>query len=89
MPLKTIIIGDIIMAKSGRAFADRKKIEALTSAKHITVADCGTLFMADGSGYGADVTHSIPHPSDAGNGWWVKIIVATVKSSVTNVIAVA
>ena len=65
------------MAKLGRYSADRKKVEALTSAKHITVADCGTLFMADGSGYAADVTHSIPHPSDAGQGWWIKIIVAT------------
>jgi len=65
------------MAKSGRAFSDRKKIETLTSAKNITVADCGTCFMADGSGYSADVTHTIPHPSQAGNGWWIKIIVAT------------
>ena len=65
------------MSKSGRYSADRKKIEALTSEKHITVSDCGTCFMADGTSYSGDVTHSIPHPSEAGNGWWVKIIVAT------------
>ena len=65
------------MAKSGRYSADRKKIQALTSATDITVADCGTCFMADGTAYSADVTHSIPHPSDCGKGWWIKIIVAT------------
>jgi hypothetical protein len=66
------------MAKSGRAFADRKKIVALTTtATSIQPAACGTVFMLDGTDYGADVTHSLPHPSEAGKGWWCKFIVKT------------
>tara|TARA_R110000824_G_scaffold106255_2_gene251043 strand:- start:22950 stop:23405 length:456 start_codon:yes stop_codon:yes gene_type:complete len=66
------------MSKSGRYSADRKKIEALTtSATEIQVHDCGTIFMLDGTSYSADVTHSLPHPSEAGEGWWCKFIVKT------------
>jgi len=66
------------MAKSGRYSADRKKIEVLTTtATEIQVHGCGTLFMLDGTDYSADVTHSLPHPSEAGNGWWCKFLVKT------------
>ena len=60
------------MAKSGRAFADRKKIEALTADKTVEVADCGTVFTADSSGTAFTVT--LPSPSAAGAGWWCKVI---------------
>ena len=69
------------MSKLGRYSADRKKIEQLTtSAKNITVADCGTIFMLKGA-LGADVTHTVPHPADAGNGWWCKFVVQATGSS--------
>jgi hypothetical protein len=66
------------MSKLGRYSADRKKITALTTtATSIQVADCGTIFMLDGTSYSADVTHSLPHPTEAGPGWWCKFIVKT------------
>ena len=66
------------MSKLGRYSADRKKITALTTtATSIQVAECGTIFMLDGTDYSADVTHSLPHPNDAGAGWWCKFIVKT------------
>ena len=67
------------MSKVGRYSADRKKVDTLTTTStSIQVADCGTIFMLNGSSYSANVTHSLPHPTDAGNGWWCKfIIVAT------------
>ena len=57
------------MAKLGRYAAQRKKIEDLTEAKSITVADCGTIFTI-GS---ASLTHTLPLLADAGKGWWCKI----------------
>ena len=66
------------MSKLGRYAADRKKITALTTeATSIQPAACGTVFMLDGTSYSADVTHSLPHPSEAGAGWWCKFIVKT------------
>jgi len=66
------------MSKLGRYSADRKKITALTTTgTEIQVADCGTIFMLDGTDYSADVTHSLPHPNEAGKGWWCKFIVKT------------
>ena len=63
------------MSKLGRYSADRKKVVALTTtATSIQPAACGTVFMLDGTDYSADVTHSLPHPSDAGAGWWCKFI---------------
>ena len=70
------------MSKIGRYSADRKKIEQLTTtAKNITVADCGTIFMLDGQSLSADVTHTLPHPGDAGNGWWCKFLVEATGSN--------
>ena len=67
------------MAKSGRAFADRKKIENLTAAtKTVEVHDCGTIFVlnrADG------VAITLPSLAKAGNGWWCKVVVQTALSS--------
>ena len=60
------------MAKSGRAFSDRKKIEALTADKTVEVHDCGTIFTADPSG-GA-ITVTLPSPAAAGAGWWCKVV---------------
>lgn len=66
------------MSKLGRYSADRKKVVALTTtATEIQPAACGTVFMLDGTSYGANVTHSLPHPSEAGAGWWCKFIVKT------------
>ena len=33
--------------------------------------------MLDGTDYSADVIHSLPHPSEAGKGWWCKFVVKT------------
>ena len=59
------------MAKLGRYAAQRKKIEDLTEAKSITVADCGTIFTI-GS---ASLTHTLPLLADAGKGWWCRFVV--------------
>ena len=59
------------MSKLGRYSADRKKIEALTASKTATVADCGTVFTAVGD---AAVVLTLPAISDAGNGWWCKLV---------------
>ncbi len=74
------------MSKVGRYSADRKKVETLTNSnKVITVAACGTLFFLDGSSYAAPgVTHTLPHPSDAKNGWWCKFVVKVSGSSVSS-----
>ena len=61
------------MAKLGRCSADRKKVEFLTAAKVVEVADCGTLFMCE---FGEAVNLDLPHPSVAGQGWWCKFIVS-------------
>ena len=59
------------MAKLGRYSAQRRKVEALTAAKNITKADCGTLFTI-GS---ANLTHKLPLIADAGAGWWCRFVV--------------
>ena len=64
------------MAKSGRAFADRKKIEAIAdgATKVVEVHDCGTIFtIAGGSGNGGG-TITLPKISAAGKGWWCKFV---------------
>ena len=62
------------MAKSGRAFADRKKIQAVAADEtlSVTVADCGTVFtLAGGAGVSAI---TLPAVADAGPGWWCKFV---------------
>ena len=61
------------MSKLGRYSADRKKVEFLTAAKVVEVADCGTLFMVDMAAGAANI--DLPHPTNAGKGWWCKFIV--------------
>tara|TARA_Y100000310_G_C20511388_1_gene729052 strand:+ start:201 stop:665 length:465 start_codon:yes stop_codon:yes gene_type:complete len=66
------------MSKLGRYSADRKKITALTTtATEIQPGACGTIFMLDGTDYSDTMVHSLPHPSEAGAGWWCKFIVKT------------
>ena len=60
------------MAKLGRYSADRKKIEALTAAKTVEVADCGTIFTLGLAGGFAVV---LPDASACGKGWWCKFVV--------------
>ncbi len=59
------------MSKLGRYAAQRRKVEALTAAKNITVADCGTHFTV-GS---ANLAHVLPKLADAGAGWWCRFVV--------------
>jgi len=59
------------MSKIGRYSAQRRKVEDLTAAKTITVADCGTHFTI-GS---ADLSHTLPLLSAAGAGWWCRFVV--------------
>ena len=62
------------MSKLGRYSADRKKIESVTEAKTVAVADCGTIFtITPGS---SDYTVTLPTVSNAGKGWWCKFILA-------------
>lgn len=62
------------MAKSGRAFADRKKIQAIAAAEtlSVTVADCGTVFTCAGGNGVSAIT--LPTIADAGPGWWCKFV---------------
>ena len=59
------------MAKSGRAFADRKKIESVTADLNIEDHDCGTVFLVVGD---AAITLTLPRIDQAGKGWWCKVI---------------
>ena len=62
------------MSKLGRYAAQRRKIQSITAAYTVTVADCGTVFTLDlASGF----TVTLPSVADAGNGWWCKFIVGT------------
>ena len=67
------------MAKSGRAFADRKKIEVLSAAKTVEIHDCGTIFITTGA-----ITITLPSAEDAGKGWWCRIT----KSDTANQVSV-
>jgi len=60
------------MAKSGRAFADRKKVESISDSKSITVADCGTIFAITHTS--AAITLTLPTVADAGKGWWARFV---------------
>ena len=59
------------MSKSGRAFADRKKIESVAASKTVEVHDCGTVFLATGA---VAVVLTLPSIAQAGAGWWCKVI---------------
>lgn len=60
------------MAKLGRYSADRKKIEAVSAAKNVEVAECGTIFMLSNF-TGAIV---LPSAATAGKGWWCKFVMS-------------
>ena len=62
------------MSKLGRYSADRKKIEAISAAKTITQADCGTIFTITPGTSNYDIT--LPTVATAGRGWWCKFIQA-------------
>ena len=50
-------------------------VDLTTTATSILPHQGGTVFMLDGTSYSANVTHSLPHPSEAGAGWWCKFVV--------------
>jgi len=64
------------MAKLGRYSADRKKVETVSAAKTVSVAECGTIFMLTMSAAAA-FEIALPTPAAAGAGWWCKFIVGT------------
>ena len=72
------------MSKNGRYSADRKKIEAITANKTVEVSDCGTIFSVDAS---SAVELTLPSVADAGNGWWIKVIVTDTTADTTIVTA--
>ena len=72
------------MSKLGRYSADRKKVKQLTTtATNITEAGCGTHFMLNGNALSGDVTHTLPHPADAGAGWWCRFTVEATGASIS------
>ena len=71
------------MSKLGRYSADRKKVESITASKQLEVHDCGTLLMLNAA---AGCTVTLPSVADAGNGWWVRMVIGTNVSSNTLVI---
>lgn len=74
MPKLISFIGDYNMAKSGRAFAQRRKIQSITASYSATEADCGTLFILN---VASGATLTLPSVATAGNGWWCKVVVGT------------
>jgi len=66
------------MAKLGRYSADRKKIQELTSAYTVQVADCGTIFLLNSA---TEFATTLPTVSAAGKGWWCKFIVKAAPAS--------
>ena len=66
------------MAKLGRYSADRKKIQELTAAYTVQVADCGTIFLLNSA---TEFATTLPAVADAGKGWWCKFIVKAAPAS--------
>ncbi len=66
------------MANLGRYSADRKKIQELTAAYTVKVADCGTIFLLNSA---TEFATTLPKVADAGNGWWCKFIVKAAPAS--------
>lgn len=75
------------MSKSGRYSADRKKVQAITAAYTVTVADCGTIFTLPGGTDGYNIT--LPSIAAAGNGWWCKFVLLADKGLNAQLIAAA
>ena len=75
------------MAKLGRYSADRKKVEALTAAKTVEVAECGTIFTLPGGTANWNVT--LPTLSAAGKGWWCKFVLLADKGNNDQLLAAA
>ena len=75
------------MAKLGRYSADRKKVQAITAAYTVTVADCGTVFTLVGAGDDYNIT--LPTLAAAGKGWWCKFVVLADKTSNAQLIQAA
>ena len=74
------------MSKLGRYSADRKKVKQLAQAVvgyTASVAACGTHFMLNGSSMTSDVTHNLPHPADAGAGWWCRFTVEATGATIS------
>ena len=59
------------MSKLGRYSADRKKIQELTAAYTVQVADCGTIFLLNSA---TEFATTLPTVAAAGKGWWCKFI---------------
>lgn len=72
------------MAKSGRAFADRKKIKELNCFGSANLAidtesyQCGTIFVCTPAGDDANegATITLPTVAQAGKGWWCKFVLS-------------
>jgi len=79
------------MAKSGRAFADRKKIEAIAdgATKVVEVHDCGTVFTIEGGSGNGGGTITLPTIAAAGKGWWCKFVLIDDNGSTACTIAAA
>ena len=75
------------MSKLGRYSADRKKVEALTAAKTVEVAECGTIFTLPGGT--ADWNIVLPTLAAAGKGWWCKFVLLADKGNNAQLISAA
>ena len=75
------------MAKLGRYSADRKKVQAITAAYTVKVADCGTIFTLPGGTDSYNIT--LPTLAAAGKGWWCKFILLADKGSNAQLIQAA
>jgi hypothetical protein len=60
------------MSKLGRYSAQRRKVETLTAAKTVEVAECGTEFLLNSA---TEFAVALPNASDAGQGWWCRFTV--------------
>ena len=75
------------MAKQGFATSDRRKIEIVPGDKAVEVHDCGTVFVTTGT-LGTVQAFTLPAISQAGEGWWCRIVTGA-KSTANNTVTMA
>ena len=66
------------MSKLGRYAAQRRKVQTLTEAYTVTVADCGTEFLLNSA---TEFATALPNVADAGAGWWARFTVKAAPAS--------
>ena len=70
---------DAIMAKQGFTASDRRKVEALATARAIKVSECGKVFVITNTTGAYAVT--IPSAASCGEGWWCRFVLGAASNT--------